>query len=151
MVLTGEGMWSVSTSVNGGTPSTLLVKGDEAQTFASVTLEAYSLSSCNDFPSNGNIIFDNIVLEDQGVKTTPSWSEAFNQSEASCFEKISFPSENSVELEWGSGTTGTTGTTGTIGTPGTTEGTTKSTNSFSYAVITPSLFLILFLLVISMK
>jgi len=66
--------WYISALINGKTPTTLIVGNIAPQTFAAVTLEAYQMQSCNDYPSDGSITFTQLTLKDEGSIVTPTWT-----------------------------------------------------------------------------
>jgi hypothetical protein len=68
-----HGSWTISSSFNEQKPVTLNVKNVDPQSMATVTLEAYGIDYCTDYPPNGSTMFSGITLEDMSKKVTPTW------------------------------------------------------------------------------
>jgi len=68
------GSWTIDTLVNGGNLVSLSVSNVAPQQMASVTLEAYNVAGCNDYPADGSMTFSNLILEDSGTVQNPSWT-----------------------------------------------------------------------------
>jgi len=70
---TVAGTWEIGTSENDKPPTVLQVSQVIPQQMATVTLEAYNVLSCSDYPSDGSITFTGLTLEDSNIPTTPKW------------------------------------------------------------------------------
>jgi len=90
--------WYISALINGKNPTTLIVGNISPQTFASVTLEAYQMQGCNDYPSDGSITFTQLTLKDQGSPVTPTWSP--NVDFTDCNQNVQSSSPKTVTISY---------------------------------------------------
>jgi len=95
---TSSGSWTISGSINNGNPTVLSVQNVNPQTMATVTLEAYSIISCGDYPADGTITFTNMALEDQGSTVQPNWQSEIQFT--NCNEQVTVQSPDEVTLTY---------------------------------------------------
>jgi len=95
---TNNGSWTISTYINNANPTVLSVQNVAPQTMATVTLEAYSIISCGDYPTSGTITFTNLAIDDQGNPVQPSWQPVTEYT--NCNEQVSVSSPAQVTLTY---------------------------------------------------
>ena len=106
---------------------------------ATVTLEAYSVKSCADYPSTSSIIFDPVYVDtDAGRLTNPGWITSVNAMDCGESVQIVSPSRISLNLVTTTSTTTISTSTSTILTTSvtTTSTTSISTTSTTIPIIT---------------
>jgi len=86
MVSKKAGSWVIGTIINGKTATILTVNNVGVQTFASTTLEAYSISACNQYPANNSTVFTELALIDGNTAPTFDWNS--NPEYTNCNEQI---------------------------------------------------------------
>jgi len=95
---TSSGNWTISGYINNANPTVLSVQNVNPQTMATVTLEAYSIISCGDYPAAGTITFTNMALEDQGSTVQPSWQPETQFT--NCNEQVTVQTPSQVTLTY---------------------------------------------------
>jgi len=88
MTSTGSGSWTIVTTDNNN-PTTLNVQNIAPQQMATVTLESYSISNCNDYPASSTV-FTGMTLNDSGNEVQPEWQS--NVIYSTCNETVNCPS-----------------------------------------------------------
>jgi len=96
MKQTTSGSWTISTFINGKNPTVLSVQNVAPQAMASVTLEAYNILSCGNYPVTGSITFTNMTISDSGSPVQPSWSP--NTVFTNCGEQVEVESPSEVTI-----------------------------------------------------
>lgn len=97
LCLQGGCTWSVMSTDSATGASTTLKAEATQQYFAYVTLEAYGIASCSDYPPSGATQFTNLAINGGGV--IPSWSTWVNGSETpQCGYYVSAGSSSTVTL-----------------------------------------------------
>lgn len=72
---TGESSWRIDSTVNGQTTTLTPTVGSYNYVWADVTLEIYTIDSCNQY-SDGKVHFTDLVLTgSSGESVTPSWTQ----------------------------------------------------------------------------
>jgi len=74
MNLLPNASWLIGAVVNGKPTTALTMANVATQTFSSVTLEAYQMQSCDDYPNDKGITFTSLIMKDQGKAVTPTWT-----------------------------------------------------------------------------
>jgi len=92
-----QGSWSVSTTIPGYN-SQIFVKHLHPQTIATVALEALQISSCSDYPSDGQITFNNMAIEDGGSPFKVNWVQNVNFGD--CNQEVNLHSSSSVSISY---------------------------------------------------
>jgi len=93
MEMSSQGAWTIEISVNGGSPTSIFPTGVPVQTFATVTLEAYKIYVCEDYPPDNQIKFSNLQLHEEGQPIRPDWDTTVRFSGCNQGVDIVSPSE----------------------------------------------------------
>jgi len=95
MTLLKDGKWAInSVSKNTGKSSNINVRVSTPELWAFVTLEVYSIQSCNDFPK-GAISYSGLSMTHLTSPITPKWQ---TESQNDCNERVTVNSPTSVTL-----------------------------------------------------
>jgi len=98
MILNSDSTWTISGIVEAQSIDTsITLKSNPIQDWAAVTLEAYSIGPCTQYPT-GNVVFTGLYIEVAGTVTSPSWAQ--NVGFSNCGESVSISGPSSVTLEW---------------------------------------------------
>jgi hypothetical protein len=98
MIMQEQGTWDIGTVINGGAHTVLTVNNVAQQTFASVTLEAYNIQDCQDYPADGKITFKSLVLYDSNSQVSPTWSPDVEYT--SCNEQVISSGPSTVTITY---------------------------------------------------
>jgi len=92
--------WLIGAEINGKkSQSTSLIMSNLApQTFASVTLEAYDVTACNNYPSDGSITFTNLAMKFEGKSVTPTWTPNIDFSD--CNQNVQSSNPTTVTISY---------------------------------------------------
>jgi len=74
MNLLKNSSWLIGAVINGKPATALTMSNVATQTFSSVTLEAYQMVTCDDYPSDNSITFNSLTMKDKGKSITPTWT-----------------------------------------------------------------------------
>jgi len=87
--------WELGASINGGQQQTnIIVSNYYPQVTAYVTLEAYQMTDCKEYPSDGSITFTDLVLDD----LTPTWTPTIEFTD--CNHNVESNSPTSVTISY---------------------------------------------------
>jgi len=94
--------WFISgNDTNSGKSTSLKVSKGATTKFepwAFVTLEVYQVSNCNQYPTNGKILYTNLAITSTSGPETPSWITSSQQK--ICKEAISVQSPTTVTIDF---------------------------------------------------
>jgi len=97
MTLGSDGTWYI-TALFGGYWTRILIDNLSPQVMATVTLEAYNIRDCNDYPSDGGATFSNMQLQAGNSPMYPSWRSTADFTD--CNQGVNIYGASSVELTY---------------------------------------------------
>jgi len=95
------GSWNITSQVVGGGRTTLVVHNQTQMYSASVTLEAYRISACSEYPPSGSMQFQSLALSTSADFSpyTPAWTTDTDPY-WNCEPSAAYPDAKTVTLEW---------------------------------------------------
>lgn len=95
-----KGLWVINaTSQNTGQSTSFTYNPKIPYIYAYEVLEAYSITACTQYPSQGTVDFTKISVDVAGKSVTPKW-QAFTQQPITCNEHAEIKSDTEVVIHY---------------------------------------------------
>jgi len=97
MEMSTEGTWYIGTSVQGSAPTYIMQSGLGVMELACVTLEAYNVIACNDYPPDGSITFTDLRMNCAGQPCDPTLYVTVSKTDCNQAVQVS---TSEVTISW---------------------------------------------------